>query len=68
MPDNPEITAEPTKADAARFVEIFEALNSFEVGQFSIRGYGAFDRSTTPMPDPSVMRVLAWLKDRANGD
>lgn len=59
-------TTEPTKEDAARFVEIFEALNSFEVSQFHIRGYGAFDRSIVPMPDPSVMRVLAWLKERAD--
>jgi hypothetical protein len=62
-----ETTAGPTREDAARFVEIFEALNSFEASQFSIRGYGAFDRRNTPVPDPSVMRVLAWLKERASG-
>ena len=52
--------------DFKHFLQIFEALDHFEASQYSIRGYGAFDRTKIEMPDPSVVKVLACLKARAN--
>lgn len=62
--DEPQ-TAEPSASDFAHFIEIFKRLDSFESSQRHIRGYGAFNPDTQPMPDPIVVQVLDWLKEKA---
>jgi hypothetical protein len=55
----------PSGKDISRFLVVFDVLEGFSAQQAVIRGMGAFDPTTTLMPDPSVIRVLAWLKDLA---
>ena len=58
-------TTPPTADELQRFLAVFECLNGFEASQRSIRGHGAFDPATEAMPDPAVIRTLAWIKERA---
>lgn len=61
MTDTPT-TAEPNQAEIGRFVDLVDALWKFEAIQRSVRGHGAFPPDT-PRPDPSFVRVMAWLKE-----
>lgn len=54
----------PSKAQITRFIEVFTQLNNYEALMFESRLWGAFDRATTPMPDPAVVAVLSWLKEQ----
>ena len=58
----------PSASDIARFLEVFQALDSFESGQRMMRGYGVFDPATTELPDPATVRTIAWLRGLAAGE
>ena len=55
---------EPTKEEITKFLNIFNALSTFESNQFLFRGYGAFDRKEVVMPIPSVVKVMQWLENK----
>lgn len=52
----------PTIEDLKVFLQVFAALDEFEAHCRTFRGYGAFPKERE-LPDPSVMRVVNWLKE-----
>jgi hypothetical protein len=52
----------PTPSELTRFLDVLDRLNQFEAITYLVRGRGAFDRSTTPLPDPAAAKVRDWLK------
>jgi hypothetical protein len=54
----------PAPEDIAVFLESFSRLNEFECNHYFTRKWGAFNRETEQLPNPSVVRVLGWLESQ----
>ena len=53
----------PNQNEILHYLELNEAACGFEAQTYAIRGYGAFDRTTTQIPDPIYIKVAAWLRE-----
>ena len=52
----------PAYKDLEVFLDVFNKLDSFEVEQYYIRGACIFDRATTSLPIPGVVKVMEYLQ------